>query len=387
VSEATALAGLAARVEADRAARAAAGLARHLSRPGGVDFSSNDYLGLGADFAFAAEVAARVAAAAAAREPLFAPASRLLRGHLAIHERLEARLAAFKGAEAAMVLPSGWQASAALWGALVEPGDLVISDALNHASVIDALRASRVERRVVPHLDPGAVRRELDRCAPAGERFVVVESLYSMDGDLAPLAELAVLCRDRGAHLVVDEAHATGIYGDARGSGRIEACGVGSDVLASVTTFGKALALQGGAIAGPRWLIDRLVARARPFVFSTAVSPLLLVALEVALDRVAREPERRGRVHDNARRLRAALATAGLDVDREGSPIVPVVVGGNARALEVAGRIARRGFDVRAVRPPTVPEGTARLRVSVHATHSASELDGLATAVVEELAR
>lgn len=379
--------GLEARAAADHEARAAAGLVRRMSRPGGADFSSNDYLGLGGDFAFAAEVAARIAAAAAAGEALFAPASRLLRGHLAIHERVEARIAAFKGSEAALVLPSGWQANAALWGALVEPGDLVISDALNHASLIDALRATRAERRVVPHLDLAAVARELDRARPTGERFVVVESLYSMDGDLAPLADLVRLCRERGAHLVVDEAHATGLYGDARGSGWIESCGVEGGVLASVATFGKALALQGAAVCGPRWLVDRLVQRSRPLIFSTAVSPLLLVALEVALDRVLREPERRGRVHANARRLRGALAGAGLDVAREGSPIVPVVVGDNRHAVEVAERIVRRGFDVRAVRPPTVPAGTARLRISVHATHAPAELDGLATAVVEELGR
>lgn len=387
MSDVAALDGLEARAATDRAARAAEGLVRRMSRPAGADFSSNDYLGLGADFAFAAEVAARIAAAAAAGEALFAPASRLLRGHLAIHERVEARLAAFKGSEAALVLPSGWQANAALWGALVEPGDRVISDALNHASLIDALRGTRAERRVVPHLDLAAVARELDRGAPAGERFVAVESLYSMDGDLAPLAELARLCHERGAHLVVDEAHATGLYGEARGSGWIESCGVEGDVLASVATFGKALALQGAAVCGPRWLIDRLVQRARPLLFSTAVSPLLLLALEVALDRLLREPERRGRAQANARRLRTALAGAGLAVAREGSPIVPVVVGDNRRALEVAERIARRGFDVRAVRPPTVPAGTARLRISVHATHTPAELDGLSAAVVEELAR
>lgn len=387
MSGAVATGGLEARIAADRAVREADGLVRRLARPAGIDFSSNDYLGLAGDFTFAAEVAARIAASAAAGAPLFAPASRLLRGHLEAHERIEARLAAFKGSEAALVLPSGWQANAALAGGLFEPGDVVISDALNHASLIDALRAARVERRIVPHLDLDAVRRELGRPRREGETFVLVESLYSMDGDLAPLAELAVLCSAGGGHLLVDEAHATGLYGEARGSGWIEACGVERGVLASVTTFGKALALQGGAVCGPRFLIDRLVQRARALVFSTAVSPLLILALEVALDRVLRDPGRRGRLHVNARRLRGALADAGLEVARQGSPIVPVVIGDNARSVEIAQRLARRGFDVRAVRPPTVPEGTARLRLSVHADHAGGDLDALAAAVAEEIGR
>ncbi|GMU66224.1 MAG: 8-amino-7-oxononanoate synthase [Acidobacteriota bacterium] len=387
MSGAVATGGLEGRIAADRAVREADGLVRRLARPAGIDFSSNDYLGLAGDFAFAAEVAARIAASAAAGAPLFAPASRLLRGHLEAHERIEARLAAFKGSEAALILPSGWQANAALAGGLFEPGDVVISDALNHASLIDALRAARVERRIVPHLDLDAVRRELGRPRREGETFVLVESLYSMDGDLAPLGELAALCSAGGCHLLVDEAHATGLYGEARGSGWIEACGAESGVLASVTTFGKALALQGGAVCGPRFLIDRLVQRARALVFSTAVSPLLILALEVALDRVLRDPGRRGRLHVNARRLRGALADGGLEVARQGSPIVPVLIGDNARSVEIAQRLARRGFDVRAVRPPTVPEGTARLRLSVHADHAGGDLDALAAAVAEEMGR
>ena len=365
---------------------AAAGLRRSLALPQGVDFASNDYLGLGADPEFRAAVAARIVAAAADGLPLSAPASRLLRGHTELHERLEERLARFKGAEAALVLPSGWQANAALLGTLLRPEDRVVSDALNHASLIDAMRAARCERVVVPHLDLDACARELDRPAPGGERFLVVESLYSMDGDLAPLAELAALCAARDAHLVVDEAHATGLYGDERGSGWIEACGAGGGVLAAVSTVGKALAVQGAAITGSRALVDLLVQRARPLLFSTAVSPLLLLALDAALDAVAARPELRRRALANAARLRGRLADAGVRVARDGSPIVPVVVGDNERAVEVAARIRRRGLDVRAVRPPTVPAGTARLRLSVHADHAEERLDELAAAVIEEVA-
>ena len=377
---------LAARFAARLAELDEASLRRAPALPQGLDFCSNDYLGLAGDAAFRAAVARRIGAAAAGGEPLCAPASRLLRGHLEVHERLEARVARWKGTEAALLLPSGWQANTALLGGLLQPGDRVLSDARNHASLIDGLRATPAERVVVPHLDLDAYARELGRERPAGDLFVVVESLYSMDGDLAPLRQLAELCQRHGAALIVDEAHAAGLYGDGRGSGWIEACGVEGAVLASVTTFGKALALQGAAIAGPRALIALLVNRARSFVFSTAISPLLLYALEEALDVVAGEPERRARARGNALRLRGLLADAGLAVERQGSPIVPLLLGGNERALEAARRIRGRGFDVRAVRPPTVPTGTARLRVSVHADHRPAEIEGLAGAVIATLA-
>ncbi|KAB2966569.1 MAG: aminotransferase class I/II-fold pyridoxal phosphate-dependent enzyme, partial [Thermoanaerobaculia bacterium] len=295
---------VAARLASELGRLDSAGLRRRLSPPAGVDFSSNDYLSLAADAEFAGEVTGRLARAAEAGEALFAPASRLLRGHLPVHERLEERIARFKGAEAALLLPSGWQANAALLGGLLRPGDRVLSDERNHASLIDGLRAVRCERLVVPHLDLEAYARELAAPRPSGELFVVVESLFSMDGDLAPLPDLARLCLRHDASLIVDEAHATGLYGDARGSGWIEACGVEGGVFASITTFGKALAVQGAALAGPRRLIDLLISRARPLVFSTALSPLLALAVEAALDVVLREPARRHRVHVHARRLR-----------------------------------------------------------------------------------
>jgi 8-amino-7-oxononanoate synthase len=372
------------RIDDELAALDAEGLRRSLRLPAGIDFASNDYLGLAASPGFRNEVARRVSAAAAGGTPLFAPSSRLLRGQLEAHVELEARVARWKGAERALVLPSGWQANAALLGGLLRPGDLVLSDELNHASLIDAIRDTRCEKRIVRHLDLAGYARELDFAPRHGGVFVVVESLYSMAGDLAPLGELARLCAERGALLVVDEAHASGLYG-ARGSGWIEACGAEREVVASVTTFGKALAVQGAAIAGSRRLVELLVQRARPFLFSTAVSPLVVLAIQVALDVVAAQPERRARVQANADRLRARLAAAGLPVDPAGSPIVPVVVGDNRRAVEVAKRIQACGFDVRAVRPPTVAEGTARLRVSVHADRTPAELDALADAVAAEL--
>jgi len=373
------------RISDELEALSADGLRRRLAPARGVDFSSSDYLGLANDRCFRNEVARRITELAASRGDLFAPSARLLRGETDVHARLEQRLAAWKGAERALLLPSGWQANAALLGGVLRTGDRVISDALNHASLIDGMRAVGCERVVVPHLDLDAFRRALDRPWPDGESFVVVEALYSMDGDRAPLGEISELCEQRGAHLIVDEAHASGIYGE-NGSGWIEACGVAPRVLASVTTLGKALAVQGAAICGSSELIDLVLHRGRAFVYSTAISPLLLVAVEAALDLVAAEPERRRRLHSNCRRLRGQLAGSGLPLDVDDSPIVPVVVGSSERAMAMAARLGRRGFDVRAVRPPTVPAATSRLRISIHADRTDDELDALAGAVVEELA-
>lgn len=354
------------------------GLRRRLRRPAGVDFSSNDYLGLSNH----PHVRAALAVWLGSGGPLGAPASRLLRGNTALHEELEARLARFKGTEAALLFPSGYQANVGLLTALLGPADRAISDAANHASLIDGLRLAGCRKVVVPHLDEAALAEELARPHPGGRTFLVTESLFSMDGDVAPLDRWADLAERHGACLVVDDAHATGLYGEARGSGLAERCGVERRAAAIVSTFGKALGLAGACVAGPRAVIDHLVQRCRPFVFSTAVPPLLAAALGAALDVVEAEPWRRARVADLAARLRARLAAAGLPRPAGEGPIVPVLLGDNRRAVAVAGELARRGFDVSAVRPPTVPVGTARLRISVHADHSEAEVDDLAGAVV-----
>ena len=365
------------------------GLRRRPSLARGIDFCSNDYLGLGRDGDLALSLARRIQAAATeAPEALFAPASRLLSGDTVLHREIEARLAGFKGTEAALLFPSGYQANLALLTSILGPADRALSDELNHASLIDGLRLSGCRRCVVPHLDLAAYERRLAEPSPGGRTVVVVESLFSMDGDMAPLAALEALCARHGALLIVDDAHATGLYGDERGSGLVEAHHLERRVAASVTTFGKALAVQGACIAGSRSLVDWVVNRARPFIFSTAVSPVLLHALAASLDRLAEVPARRspgegpeGGVRGRAVRLRRRLAEQGLDAGTGDSPIVPVVLGSNARALAVAEAVRQAGFDVRAVRPPTVPAGTARLRLSVHADHSEAEIDGLAAAI------
>jgi 8-amino-7-oxononanoate synthase len=382
---------LAAELAARLAELADQGLARSLRPAAGLDFSSNDYLGLARDPGLRAALLARLSALPPG-EPLGAPASRLLRGHTNLHADLERRLAAWKGTEAALLFASGYQANVGLLTALVGPEDRALSDAANHASLIDGLRLAGCRRVVFPHLDLAAVARELERPHPEGRTWLVTESLFSMDGDLAPLDRYAELAARHGAELIVDDAHATGLFGAARGSGLCEELGVERRVAAVVSTLGKAAGLAGAFVAGPKVLVDYLVNRCRPFVFTTAPPPLLLHAIDLALDRMAAEPWRRRRALALAERLRrrlAALGVLGMLGGRRpggGGPIVPLWLGDNRRALAAAERLAALGFDVRAIRPPTVPLGTARLRVSVHADHSEAEIDALAEALAGVLA-
>lgn len=370
---------LAARVRARLAELGAQGLLRTLRPPSGVDLSSNDYLGLAADPRLA-----RRLAEAALQEGCGSTGSRLLRGHRESFAAIERRFAAFKRTERSLYFSSGYLANLAVLATLPEAGDVIYSDARNHASLIDGTRLSRARCVVTPHGDPDGLARRLAEDGGPGQRFVVVESLYSMDGDFAPLADYASVCRRFGAALVVDEAHAVGVYGDD-GSGLVRACGVERDVFLSINTAGKALGAAGAFVAGPAWAVAYLEQRARPFVFSTAAPPALAAAIGAALDAVAAEPERRATLAARVRFLRARLAQAGVAVAADPSQIVPIVVGANAAAVALAAELQRRGFDVRAVRPPSVPEGTARLRISVNAGLSESDLGRFVDALREAL--
>jgi 8-amino-7-oxononanoate synthase len=229
------------------------------------------------------------------------------------------------------------------------------------------------------------VEEALSKRHSEGRTFLVTESLFSMDGDVAPLETYAELAEKNEAYLIVDDAHAVGVFGDQRGSGLTECFGVEERALAIVSTFGKAFGLFGAFVAGPQVLIDYLVNRCRSFIFTTAVPPLLLYGVEAALDLLGAEPERRQRVCLLADRLRRRLKEAGLDTLESAGPILPVVLGKSERAVAVAQHLQKRGFDVRAIRPPTVAPGTARLRISVHADHTEEQIDQLAEAVVESV--
>ncbi|HLK10039.1 MAG TPA: 8-amino-7-oxononanoate synthase [Candidatus Binatia bacterium] len=330
--------------------------------------SSNNYLGL------ATHPALRAAAAAAiARWGCGAGASRLICGHLELHAAVETKLAAFHGAEAALLFPSGYQANVGAITALVGRGDHVFSDALNHASIIDGCRLSRATIHVYPHADLGALAGMLAATPPGGRRLVVTDSVFSMDGDAAPLAGLVAVAEEYHSWLMLDEAHATGVLGP-RGAGLAEACGLAGRVAVHVGTLSKALGGAGGYVAGSRALIDLLVNRARSFVYTTGIPPAAAAAAGAALDVLAAEPERRRALARNAARLREGLRRLGLSVGGD-AHILPVLLGDNRRALALATALLERGVLVQAIRPPTVPPGTARLRVTPMATHTAAQLD------------
>jgi 8-amino-7-oxononanoate synthase len=338
-----------------------AGLRRSLRAPAGIDFSSNDYLGLSRH-----PLLAQRMAAAALEQDCGSTGSRLLRGERECFSRLERRFAQFKGAARALYFSSGYLANIAVLSTFAESGDVIFSDERNHASLIDGARLARARCVVYPHNDIGALRRLMSEERAAGQAFVVTESLFSMDGDFAPLRDLAALCRTHGAALIVDEAHAVGVYG-LRGSGLIEEAGIADDVFVSINTAGKALGVAGAFVAGSEVAIETLVQRARPFVFSTAAPPPVAAAIEASLDVIASEPERRERLLARSRDFRKLLIAAGAPVPEGTSQIIPVMIGENDRAMAVAEAMQAAGFDVRAIRPPTVPPGTARLRISVHA--------------------
>ena len=332
------------------------GLLRTRRPPQGIDLSSNDYLGLSAHPLVKERMAAAVCSMGAG-----STGSRLLRGERDCFTDLEQRFAAFKGTERALYFSSGYLANLAVLATFPEAGDTIYSDERNHASLIDGARLSRAERVVFPHGSPGEV--------PAGA-FLVTESIFSMDGDFAPLQKYARL----GAGLIVDEAHAVGIYGK-RGSGLIEEAGIGDAVFVSINTAGKALGVAGAFVAGPAWAIEYLAQRARTFMFSTAMQPAVAAALDASLGVIEGEPERRGRLRFLARYLRERLRDAGIAVAPGDSPIIPVILGENDRAMAIAATLQQAGFDIRAIRPPTVAPGTARLRISVNAGLSEDLLD------------
>jgi 8-amino-7-oxononanoate synthase len=334
---------------------------RSLAPRQGVDFTSNDYLGL----ASSPRLAGAVTAALARGTPVGAGGSRLLRGNAPEHEALEARAAMFFGAERALFFGSGYAANYALLSTLPQRGDLLILDALVHASAREGARAGRAQVTQVAHNDAGAFEEAMRAWREGGGQgriWLAVESLYSMDGDRAPLDDLVAVADRHDAMLLIDEAHATGIYGpDGRGLGSsLE----GRDNVIALHTCGKALGGAGALISGPRVLCEFLVNRCRPFIYSTAPSPLMAVAALEALDILREEPERRQRLADLVSAAgRAALASGGAAPT--GSQILPVIVGDDRVALVLAAGLQQRGFDVRAIRPPTVPIGTARLRISI----------------------
>lgn len=338
-----------------------AGLQRKLQPPSGIDLSSNDYLGLASHPLMKEKTAAAVLS-----EGTGSTASRLLRGERPALSQVEKRFAAFKNTEASLYFGSGYAANLSVLSTFAERNDIVLTDTFNHASIHDGIRLSRARRVKFQHCDVDDAARLL-KAAPSGvQKFLITESLFSMDGDFAPLAAYAQLCRETNTILLVDEAHAVGVYGQ-RGSGRVEETGTAEAVLASIDTAGKAMGVAGAFVSGPAWAVDYLIQRARPFMFSTAPPPALAAALDTSLSLIESEPERRRRVKELSSTLRTMLRDGGADIGRSESQIVPIFLGENGRAKSVAEDLQDEGFDVRPIRPPAVPAGTARLRISVNA--------------------
>ena len=337
-------------------------------RPGErlINFSSNDYLGLASD--------ARIAEALAVGTRTWgagAGASRLVCGDFLPQHELEAELARFASSEAALLFGSGYAANCGILPSFAGPEDLILSDALNHASIIDGCRLSRARVEVYPHGDVGAVEKALR--APARRKIVVTDAVFSMDGDRAPLRELAALCSAAGALLIVDEAHATGVIGP-RGAGLAAELGVAADV--RMATLSKAFGVAGAYVAASRAVCDLLLNRARPLIFSTALPPALACAARASLEILAGSEgdARRSRLWSNVRRFAAGLREAGLPA-REDSAIFPVVTGTPDRALAMTAHLRELGILAKPIRPPTVPQGTSRIRFAVTSAHTVEHID------------
>ena len=357
------------------------GRRRALSPRAGVDFSSNDYLGLGAS----PELREAMQAALARGVAVGAGGSRLLRGNDPEHELLEAEAATHFGSEAALFFGGGFVANYALYSTLPSRGDLIVYDSLIHASALDGIRASKADAVSCAHNDAQAFDDAIvawRASGATGRPWIAVESLYSMDGDCAPFADLTAVAARHDAMLMIDEAHATGVWGP---DGRGLAAGLeGQTNVVSLHTCGKALGVSGALVLCTTDVRDYLVNRCRPFIYATAPSPLIAAGVRAALALSASQPQRR-------ERLQAMIASAGralesrCGVAASGTQIQPIVVGADARATALAAAMQSQGFDIRAVRPPTVPEGTARLRISLTLNASESDVEHMIDALAREL--
>jgi 8-amino-7-oxononanoate synthase len=342
-----------------------------------VVFCSNDYLGL----ARAPELA-EAAAEGARRWGVGAGASRLIAGTFPLHVEVEARLAQFVGAEAALLFPSGYHANLAAVATAASEGDIIYSDSLNHASLIDGCRLARARVEIVPHRDVDALARLLRRHPKGACGWIVTESLFSMDGDEADLAALGKLAQLYGLGLLVDEAHALGVLGP-HGRGLSVAAGISADLL--VGTLGKAFGCGGAFVAGSRPAIELLANRARTFVFTTGLAPPIAAAVLRAVDLVIAADDRRERLLAHAATARATLAATGVPVLRGRGPILPIMLGADDTTMAFSQMLLDRGYYVQGIRPPTVPRGTSRLRLTLSSEHSAADVAGVCAALVELL--
>ena len=333
-----------------------------------VNFSSNNYLGL------ANHPGLREAAKTAIdRYGCGSGASRLISGNMTLHEELEAKIAELKGTEAALVFNSGFQANVGIISTLVGHDDAVFSDTLNHASIIDGCRLSRAKVYVYGHADLQQLEDCLKQASACRRKLIVTETLFSMDGDEAPLEEIVELAEKYDAMLMVDEAHATGVYGP-NGAGIVAKLGLGGRVLVQMGTLGKALGGFGAYVAGSAGFRELMINRCRSFVFTTALPPAVMAMGIAALDIVKKEPQRRRSLWENCATLRSGLKALDYALAISQSQIMPLMVGDADKCMRLSERLLERGIFAQGIRPPTVPPGTSRLRITVMATHTGEHL-------------
>ncbi len=341
--------------------------------------SSNSYLGLCAD-----ERLKAAAREAMDRYGVGSGGSRLISGTCEIHRRLENRIAAFKGAEDALLFNTGYMANVGTISAVADKSWVIFSDQFNHASIIDGCRLSGARVEIYNHCNPADLEQKI-LAHPGKQGLIVTDGLFSVDGDIAPLPALADIARKYGMLLMVDEAHATGVLGK-NGGGAADYFGIMDGIDISLGTFSKALASEGGFVAGSSALIDYLTNTARSFIFSTALSPMSIAVSLAALDIVVQEPQRREALLDHAGWFRHALRRAGFDVADHPTPIISIILGQPGTAVDFSERLMDRGIFVSAIRPPTVPAGASRLRINLMATHRRKDLER-ALAAIEDIGR
>ncbi|HEY4706613.1 MAG TPA: 8-amino-7-oxononanoate synthase [Thermodesulfobacteriota bacterium] len=336
---------------------------------------SNDYLGFANN-----PLVKKAAIVATEKWGTGAGASRLVSGTMEAHVMLEERIRRFKGAEAVLLFNSGYNANLALLSTLADRTTEVFSDRLNHASIVDACVLCRAKVKRYSNRDCNALEGLL-KASKAKRRIIITDSVFSMDGTLAPLAEISGLAQRYGAALIVDDAHATGVLGNGRGS--LEHFGVKDPDIIQMGTLGKALGSFGAFVAARREVIELLVSKARPFIYTTALPPTVCAAAAKAVDLIEEDPSIIKRLWENTGRLKERLTQAGLDTMESATPIVPVLAGDAKRVMEISERLLERGVFIQGIRPPTVPYGTARLRATLSSAHSIDEVDRAAAAIIE----
>jgi glycine C-acetyltransferase len=334
-----------------------------------INLASNNYLGLAAHPRMK-----EAAAKAAAKYGAGSGAVRTIAGTMSLHTELERRFAAFKGADAAIMFQSGFTANSGTVAALLGKEDVIVSDQLNHASIIDGARLSRAEIKVFPHKDPGAADKLLEETKAQGRhQLLITDGVFSMDGDIAPLPDLVEVAEKHGAVMMIDDAHASGVLG-RNGRGTVDHFGLHGRVDVQVGTLSKAIGVLGGFIAGPQHLIDWLVNRGRPFLFSTSAPPAVAAACIEALNILEEEPERVERLWDRTRFFKKGLQELGFDTGASETPITPVIAGEETQAMELAALLWEEGVFTPAIVFPTVPKGRSRVRTIVTADHTEEDL-------------